>query len=40
MTTFAGDILEHAVLLSVKLKDDAAFERNYLQLRTYYTDTR
>lgn len=36
----AGEILEHAVLLSVKLQDDAAFERNYLQLRPYYTDTR
>lgn len=36
----ARDILEHAVFLSVKLEDDAAFERNYLQLRTYYTDTR
>jgi len=36
----AGDILEQGVLLSVRLQDDAAFERNYLQLRTYYTDTR
>ena len=36
----AGDILEQGVLLSVRLQDDAAFERNFLQLRTYYTDTR
>eukprot|EP00897_Mesotaenium_endlicherianum_P008130 jgi/Mesen1/7345/ME000377S06568 len=36
----ARDILEHAVVLSVKLKDEVAFERNFLQLKTYYTDTR
>ncbi|CAI5465251.1 unnamed protein product [Closterium sp. Yama58-4] len=36
----ARDVMEHAVLLSVKQKDEALFERNYLQLRTYYTDTR
>ena len=36
----AGDILEQAVFLSVRLQDEAAFERNYLQLKTYYTDTR
>lgn len=36
----ARDILEHAVVLSVKLEDEAAFERNFLQLKTYYTDTR
>lgn len=36
----ARDVLEHAVLLSVKGKDEQKFERNYLQLRTYYTDTR
>ena len=36
----AGDVLEFAVLSSVKQKDDAGFERNYSQLRTYYTDTR
>lgn len=35
-----GDVLEQAVSLSVKLQDEAAFERNYLQLKTYYTDTR
>lgn len=33
-------MLEQAVSLSVKLQDEAAFERNYLQLKTYYTDTR
>lgn len=36
----AGDILEQAVFLSVRLQDEAAFERNYLQLKTYYTDTK
>lgn len=36
----ARDILEHAVVLSVKLEDEQAFERNFLQLKTYYTDTR
>ncbi|EIE22372.1 hypothetical protein COCSUDRAFT_37026 [Coccomyxa subellipsoidea C-169] len=36
----ARDVLEQAVSLSVKLQDEAAFERNYLQLKTYYTDTR
>ncbi|KAK9829073.1 hypothetical protein WJX72_003760 [[Myrmecia] bisecta] len=36
----ARDVLEHAVSLSVKLQDEAAFERNFLQLKTYYTDTR
>ena len=35
----AGDVLEQAVFLSVKLQDDEAFERNYDQLKTYYTDT-
>ncbi len=29
-----------AVIVSLKMQDDAAFERNFLQLRTYYTDTR
>ena len=36
----AREILEHAVLLSVKLGDEAAFARNFLQLQTYYTDIR
>jgi 26S proteasome regulatory subunit N12 len=35
-----GDTLESAVLLSVKQEDEAAFERNFLQLRTYYTDAK
>eukprot|EP00898_Chlorokybus_atmophyticus_P004503 jgi/Chlat1/5053/Chrsp33S05053 len=37
--TVARDILEHAVLLSVRLRDEAAFERNFQQLKAYYTDT-
>jgi 26S proteasome regulatory subunit N12 len=36
----AGDILEHAVVLSVKMEDQDAFERHFLQLKSYYTDTR
>eukprot|EP00803_Ostreobium_quekettii_P008144 evm.model.scf_818.9 EVM.evm.TU.scf_818.9 scf_818:56296-59538(-) len=36
----ARDVLEHAVLLSIKLEDEEAFERNFLQLQTYYTDQR
>ena len=28
------------MLLSVRLQDEAAFERNFLQLKTYYTDSR
>lgn len=36
----ARDILEQAVLLSVQMQDEASFERNFLQLNTYYTDTR
>ena len=36
----AGEVLEQAVLLSVRLQDEAAFERNFLQLKTYYTDSR
>ena len=35
-----GDILENAVLLSVQLQDEAAFERNFSQLNVYYTDAR
>lgn len=27
------------MFLSIKLQDDRAFERNYDQLKTYYTDT-
>lgn len=36
----SGEVLEQAVLLSVRLQDEAAFERNFLQLKTYYTDSR
>lgn len=35
-----GDIFEHAVVLSVKMEDQDAFERHFLQLKSYYTDTR
>lgn len=34
----ARDVLEHAVLLSIRLKDEDNFERNFLQLETYYFD--
>ncbi|KAI3997347.1 hypothetical protein MKX01_003150 [Papaver californicum] len=37
--TIARDIYEHAVVLSVKAKDQDAFERNFFQLKPYYTDT-
>lgn len=35
-----GDTLELAVFLSVKLQDEAAFERNYQQLQMYVLDPR
>ena len=35
----AGDVLEQAVFLSIQMQDDRAFERNYDQLKSYYTDT-
>uniref|UniRef100_A0A0D6QVI6 PCI domain-containing protein n=1 Tax=Araucaria cunninghamii TaxID=56994 RepID=A0A0D6QVI6_ARACU len=38
--TLARDIFEHAVVLSVKIEDQDAFERDFLQLKPYYTDTR
>lgn len=34
----ARQILEHAAILSVKMEDMKAFERNITQLRVYYTD--
>jgi hypothetical protein len=37
---FAGSVFESAVFLSVKAKDEAAFERNFAQLKPYYTDAR
>ena len=37
---FPGDTLEMAVFLSVKLQDEAAFERNYQQLQMYTSDAR
>ncbi len=38
--TVAGDTLELAVFLSVKMEDEAAFERNYQQLQMYASDAR
>jgi len=35
-----GDVFEQAVLLSLKARDDKAFERNFAQLKPYYTDAR
>lgn len=35
---FSGDIYEHAVVLSVKTEDQDAFERDFFQLKPYYTD--
>ncbi|GFZ01397.1 regulatory particle non-ATPase 12A [Actinidia rufa] len=35
-----GDIYEHAVVLSVKIEDQDAFERDFFQLKPYYTDAR
>ncbi|XP_058100501.1 26S proteasome non-ATPase regulatory subunit 8 homolog A [Magnolia sinica] len=37
--TLARDIYEHAVVLSVKAEDQDAFERDFFQLKPYYTDT-
>ncbi|PIN20151.1 26S proteasome regulatory complex, subunit RPN12/PSMD8 [Handroanthus impetiginosus] len=36
----ARDIYEHAVVLDVKIQDQDAFERDYFQLKPYYTDAR
>jgi 26S proteasome regulatory subunit N12 len=36
----AGEVLEYAVLLTVKKEDEAGFERQFLQLKPYYVDTR
>ncbi|KAE9451065.1 hypothetical protein C3L33_16986, partial [Rhododendron williamsianum] len=38
--TLARDIYEHAVVLSVKIEDQEAFERDFFQLKPYYTDAR
>jgi hypothetical protein len=35
-----GDVLEHAVLLALKSHDEAALERAFVQLKTFYSDTR
>ncbi|XP_021894848.1 26S proteasome non-ATPase regulatory subunit 8 homolog A [Carica papaya] len=34
----AREIYEHAVVLSVKVEDQDAFERDFFQLKPYYTD--
>ena len=34
----ARDVLEHATLFAVSQQDDAAAERNFNQLRPYYSD--
>lgn len=36
--TIARDIYERAVVLSVKTEDQEAFERDFFQLKPYYTD--
>mmetsp|Transcript_23282 Transcript_23282/g.59504 ORF Transcript_23282/g.59504 Transcript_23282/m.59504 type:complete len:281 (-) Transcript_23282:193-1035(-) len=36
----ARDVLEHAVLVAVKAKDEGAMERAFTQLKVYYADTR
>ncbi|XP_074317604.1 26S proteasome non-ATPase regulatory subunit 8 homolog A-like [Silene latifolia] len=38
--TLAREIYEHAVVLSVKMEDQEAFERDFCQLKPYYTDAR
>ncbi|XP_062096752.1 26S proteasome non-ATPase regulatory subunit 8 homolog A [Humulus lupulus] len=38
--TLARDIYEHAVVLSLKTEDQDAFERDFFQLKPYYTDAR
>lgn len=38
--TIARDIYEHAVILSLKMEDQEAFERDFCQLKPYYTDAR
>eukprot|EP00250_Pteridium_aquilinum_P012861 c20990_g1_i1 orf=450-1250(-) len=36
----ARNIFEHAVVLSIMTEDQEAFERHFLQLKPYYSDTR
>ncbi|GBF96979.1 26S proteasome non-ATPase regulatory subunit [Raphidocelis subcapitata] len=36
----ARDVLEHAVLLALKAHDEGALERAFIQLKTFYADTR
>jgi hypothetical protein len=36
----SGDVYEFAVILSIEMKDHDAFERDLVQLKVFYTDTR
>ena len=36
----SGAIYEFAVIFSIKVKDQDAFERNFFQLKVFYMDTR
>ncbi|XP_057511595.1 26S proteasome non-ATPase regulatory subunit 8 homolog A-like [Actinidia eriantha] len=38
--TLARDIYEYAVVFSVKIEDQDTFERDFFQLKPYYTDAR
>ncbi|KAL8170707.1 hypothetical protein V2J09_022511 [Rumex salicifolius] len=38
--TLAREIYEHAVVLSLKMEDQDAFERDFFQLKPFYTDAR
>ncbi|KAI8471229.1 MAG: 26S proteasome regulatory subunit [Monoraphidium minutum] len=38
--SLARDVLETAVLVALKAHDEAALERAFVQLKTFYTDTR
>lgn len=38
--TIARDVLEHAVFLAVQMRDEAMFERNFSQAKTFYAATR
>ncbi|PSS11211.1 26S proteasome non-ATPase regulatory subunit 8 A like [Actinidia chinensis var. chinensis] len=38
--TLARDIYEYAVVFSVKIEDQDTFERDFIQLKPYYTDAR
>jgi hypothetical protein len=36
----AGDILEHAVLLCLRMGEEGPLERSFVQLKQFYADTR